>query len=101
HPSHSESLTPPLRNQSIPRPAYSRRAVFAVPPRRPPPAPTLFLPENDHHEQRVLGALEDLVRLEAEEPLDELEAAGQLDQRPQLLRKDHPRAVDLAVDTAG
>src|SRR5437870_8311090 len=35
--------------------------------------------------------------LESEEPLDELEAARQLDERLELLRENHPRQMRLAV----
>src|SRR5258706_2512040 len=49
----------------------------------------------------MLGPLEHLVRLESKEPLDELEPPRQLDERSQLLRKDHPRAVRLSIDPTG
>src|SRR5206468_2988121 len=57
----------------------------------------LLLAQDDDHDDGVPGALEDLLGLEAEEPLDELEAAGQLDQGPELLREHHARQVGLAV----
>src|SRR4030095_1215881 len=46
------------------------------------------------------GALEDLPGLETEEPLDELEASGQLDKGLELLREDHARQVGLAIEPA-
>src|SRR5207247_10060970 len=55
------------------------------------------LAQDDNHHEGVPGALQDLVALEPEEPLDELEAADQLDERPELLREDHPREMRLAV----
>src|SRR5256885_15017057 len=39
-------------------------------------------------------------RLKSKEPLDELEATRQLDERPELLREDHPRQVRLAIEPA-
>src|SRR5438105_1019038 len=61
----------------------------------------LTLAENDDHEQRMLGALEHLVRLESKEPLDELESPRQLDERAQLLREDHAGSMRLAVHATG
>src|SRR6266511_1316814 len=57
----------------------------------------LLLAQDDDHDDGVPGALEHLLGLAAEDPLDELEAAGQLDQsvfglKPQqvLERTRHP-----------
>src|SRR2546426_11488344 len=61
----------------------------------------LLLAQDDDHDDGMPGALEHLLGLEAEEPLDELEAAGQLDQGLELLREDHARQVRLAVEPAG
>src|SRR5438552_253832 len=65
------------------------------------PSSTLFLSEHDHHEQRVACAVEHLVCLEPVEPLDELEAAREIDERAQLLREDHAGQVRLAIDPPG
>ena len=59
-----------------------------------------FSEDNDHH-QRVLGAVEHLVGLEAVKPLDELESARQRHQRLQLLGEDHPGPVLLVVAPHG
>src|SRR5262249_10462078 len=69
-----------------------------APSRRPPRA--LALAENDDHQQRMARPLQHPGRLEAEKPLDELESASQLDQRPQLLGEDHAREVRLAIHAA-
>src|SRR3989442_15869447 len=61
----------------------------------------LLLAQDDDHDDGVPGALEHLLGLEAEEPLDELEAAGQLDQGLELLREDHAGQMRLAVEPAG
>src|SRR4030095_4454104 len=57
-----------------------------------------FVAKDDDHDDGMPRPLEDLVRLEAEEPLDEFEASRQLHHRLQLLRKDHARQVRLAVE---
>src|SRR5436190_4245958 len=59
------------------------------------------LAEHDHHEERVARAVEQQVRFEAVEPFDELEAARELDERAELLGKDHPRQMGLPVDASG
>src|SRR3989454_7869241 len=61
----------------------------------------LLLAQDDDHDDGVPGALEHLLGLEAEEPLDELEAAGQLDQGLEVLREDHAGQMRLAVEPAG
>ena len=38
------------------------------------------------------------MRLESEEPLDELEPAGQVDQGFELLREHHPAQMGLTID---
>src|SRR3989442_5413963 len=46
----------------------------------------------------MLGPFEDLVRLESEEPLNELEPPGQVDQGLELLGKHHPAQMGLTID---
>src|SRR5262245_54946259 len=72
------------------RPRFSRRTGFTA----------LLLAQHDNHQQRVPAPLEHLMRLEAEEPLDELEAPGEGDERLDLLREEHPREMALAVHPA-
>src|SRR5437867_2250923 len=60
----------------------------------------LLLAEDDDHDDGVPRPLQELVGLEAEEPLDELEAAGELHHGLELLREDHPGEVSLPVEAA-
>src|SRR5439155_1366676 len=87
------------RCRAVGRQRKTRRPISSAPSGRA--ATALFLAEDDDHDDRVPRALQDLVGLEAEEPLDELEAARQLDDRLQFLRKDHARQVGLPVEPAG
>src|SRR5947199_2436391 len=60
----------------------------------------LLLAEDDDHDDGVPRPFQELVGLEAEEPLDELEAAGELHHGLELLREDHPGEVSLPVEAA-
>src|SRR4029453_14104154 len=58
----------------------------------------LSLPQHHDHQERMVGLVEPKMRLEAVEPLDEIEAAGEPGGGLQLLRKNHARSVTLTVD---
>ena len=64
------------------------------------PPSELLLAEDDDHQERMPRAFQHLMRLEAEVPLHELEAPGESDQRPQLLREHHPTQMRLPIGPA-
>src|SRR5262245_61151551 len=63
-------------------------------------AAALELSEHDDHQERMMGFVELQMRLEAVEPLDQLETPRQLDESAELLREHHPGGMALAVDVA-
>src|SRR5437773_4227746 len=65
-----------------------------------PPRGTLAPSEDDDHQEGVMGLVELEMRLEAVEPLYQLEAACQLHEGAELLREDHARGMTLTVDVA-
>src|SRR5262249_1702919 len=69
-------------------------------PRHGRGAPPLSFTQNDDHQKRVVGAVEPEAGLEAVEPFDQLEAAGQFDEDLELLWKHHARGMALAIDVA-
>src|SRR5262245_38907460 len=59
---------------------------------------TLRSSQHDDHQERVVRVLHPEAGLETVEPVNQLQAASQVDQASELLREDHPRPMDLSVD---